>query len=121
MKTYGIRLLDGKGNVLKTTLHDILDEIDGGESFYWCLLFLDGIPAPGQGSFLVDFEKKINDSKNGIIVTWEELKRLSIKFFQMFEITVLGCKDVDLLHRFDNENDMYKACDIVIDLGTVKK
>lgn len=116
MKTYGIRISDGRGNVLSPTLGDILNEINEGISFNWCVLFLDGTPNLGQGKFLIDYEKKINDSENGLILSFEELKNISSKFFQMFETIVLGSHNVNFLHRYQEEKDMYTTCDIVIEL-----
>ncbi|MBS0584948.1 MAG: hypothetical protein JSR76_01440 [Verrucomicrobia bacterium] len=116
MKTYGIRISDGKGEVLSPTLRDILEEINVGISFTWSILFLDGTPNPGEGTFLIDYEKKINDSKNGLVLSLEELKNLSGKFFQMFETTILGSYNSNLLHRYEEEKAMYRACDVVIEL-----
>jgi hypothetical protein len=116
METYGIRISDGLGDVLSPTLSSILEEINYGESFNWCILFLDGTPNPGEGQFLIEYEKKINDSEKGLLISWDELKDLSEKFFQMFEITVLGSRNINLLHPYQEERDMYKACDIVIEL-----
>ena len=114
MKTYGIRIFDGRENILSATLRDILNEIDNDPSFNWCILFLDGTPQPGEGQFLVEYEKKINDSENGLLISLEELKELSEKFFQMFETIVLGCRDVSLLHRYEEEIEMFKTCDISV-------
>jgi hypothetical protein len=116
MKTYGIRISDGRGNVLSPTLSDILEEINEGISFNWCILFLDGTPNPGQGKFLIEYEKKINDSENGLFLSLKELKTLSGKFFQMFETIVLGSYNIDLLHRYKEDKDMYTTCDVVIEL-----
>jgi hypothetical protein len=116
MKTKGIRISDGKGNVLGPTLSDILIELNNGPSFYWSILFLDGTPSPGQGHFLTEYENKINNSENGISIKWEELTTLSSKFFQMFETIILGSKDPKLLRRYEKEKEMYITCDIVIDL-----
>jgi hypothetical protein len=116
MKTYGIRISDGRGNVLSPTLSDILEEINEGISFNWCILFLDGTPNPGQGKFLIEYEKKNNDSENGLFLSLKELKTLSGKFFQMFETIVLGSYNIDLLHRYKEDKDMYTTCDVVIEL-----
>ena len=101
---------------MSPTLSDILDEITDGSSFYWTILFLDGTPNPGHGIFLTDYENKINNSENGLLVKWEELTTLPIKFFQMFETTILGCRNAKLLRRYSKEEEMYRTCDIVIDL-----
>ena len=116
MKTKGIRISDGKGNILEPTLLDILEEISDGNSLSWSILFLDGTPSPGQGHFLTEYETKINNSQDGLPIKWEELITLSSKFFQMFETIILGCKDSSLLRRYEKEEEMYTTCDIVIDL-----
>jgi hypothetical protein len=116
MKTYGIRISDGSENVLSPTLSDILKVFDKGITLRWGILFLDGIPQPGQGESLVEYEKKINNSEKGLLISWEELNNLSVKFLQMFETIVLGCKNVNLLHRYKEEKEMFKKCDIVIEL-----
>ena len=116
MKTYGIRISDGKGDVLSPTLSDILEEVNEGTSFNWCILFLDGTPNPGQGEFLMKYGKEINHSQNGVFLSLEELKNLSSKFFQMFETIVLRSYNVNLLHRYKEEKNMYITCDVVIEL-----
>lgn len=116
MKTYGIRISDGKGNVLNITLGNILKEIGKDPDLHWCILFLDGTPQPGQGQFLTEYKKTINDSENGLLISWETLNDLSEKFFQMFETIILGCKDSKLLHRYKEEKKMYKKCDVVVEL-----
>jgi hypothetical protein len=116
MSTKGIRISDGNGNILSPALSDILKEVTDGNSFYWSILFLDGTPNLGQGHFLTEYERKINNSENGLQINWEELNELSGKFFQMFETIILGCKDLKLLRRYEQEKEMYTTCDIVIDL-----
>jgi hypothetical protein len=116
MKTKGIRISESKGDVLSPTLLDILEEITDGDSYYWCILFLYGIPKENQGSFLSQYEEIIKNSDNGISISWIDLKKLSDKFFQMYEITVLGARNLNLLKRYESEDEMYDACDIVIDL-----
>lgn len=116
MKAKGIRILDGKGDVLEPKLADILQELTNGDSYKWSILFLDGTPSPGQGHFLTNYENKINQSENGCLIEWIDLIKLSDKFFQMFETTILGCKDIKSLRRYKKEEEMYKTCDIVLDL-----
>lgn len=116
MKTYGIRIFDGRGKILSPTLRDIIEEIQEESVFNWCILFLDGTPNKGEGEFLFEYIKKINDSENGLLLSLEDLKNLSDKFFQLFETIVLGSYNIDLLHRYKEEQESYKACDVVIEL-----
>lgn len=116
MKTNGIRILDGNNDVLEATLADILQELPNGNSYNWLILFLDGTPRPGQGHYLTDYEKKINQSENGLLINWKDLIKLSDKFSQMFEAIILGCKNIKHLRRYEKEEEMYQTCDIVLDL-----
>jgi hypothetical protein len=116
MKMKGIRISDGIDSILRVKLSDILEEVVNGNSFHWVVLFLDGTPNQGQGKLLSECETLINKSKNGLPISWEELNLLSSKFSQMFETTILGCKDANLLYRYKKEAEMYKTCDIVLDL-----
>ena len=55
-------------------------------------------------------------SENGVLVEWESLTKLSNKFFQMYGIIILGCRDEKLLRRYEDDQKMYETCDIVIEL-----
>ena len=114
MNTKGIRISD-EFDVLNISLSEILEEVIDGKSFYWTILFLDGTPNNDQKD-LLKMCKKINQSENGLIVTWENLLTISNRFYQMFETIILGCKNPDLLRRYNSEEEMYKTCDITIEL-----
>ena len=116
MKTKGIRISDGNENILEPTLSDILKEITNDSSLHWSILFLDGTPNPGEGSFLAKYIDQINNSENGISTSLEDLIKLSDKFHQMFETIVIGSKDSKLLKRYAKEEEMYIMCDIAIEL-----
>ncbi len=116
MKTYGIRIFEDKNQFLSIKLSDILKEISERESFFWVILFLDGTPVQNQSKNLIEYMNQINKSSEGISIKWKELFLLSDQFDQMFETIILGCKNINLLHRYKNEKQMYKSCDIVIEL-----
>ena len=115
MKTKGIRIFDRNGNVLQK-LSDILQVFTKGSSLYWAILCLDGTPQPGQGKYLTEYMDKINNSKNGMTIKWDELFDLSNNFFQMFETIILGSQNEILLKRYNDEKEMYTSCEVVIDL-----
>jgi hypothetical protein len=116
MKTYGIRISDCESNVLSVKLSDLLEEISNGAIFYWSVLFLDGIPNTGEGKFINEYKNKINKSMNGLMLDWNEICFINAKLFQIYEITILGCKKQKFLHRYYNDQEMYESCDIVIEL-----
>jgi hypothetical protein len=115
MNAKGIRILDNKDRILSPTLFDILEEVPDGNTIYWYILCLEGIGNQGQDS-LYQFEKEINSSINGLFISWNELTLLSDRYFQMFEIVVLGSKNLNQLRRYDSEITMCETCDIVIEL-----
>jgi len=116
MNSKGIRILDKKNRVVTTTIFDILDEIHDGNLFYWSILFLRATGNLGEGLSIPIFQKQIRDSVNGLLITWNELNLLSKKFYQIIDITLIGCKDVNLLHRYENDQVMYETCDFVIEM-----
>ncbi len=114
MKTMGIRIF--LNDILRIKLSDVLAEIPNGDSFLWSILFIDGTPNPGQGKHLAEYKNQINESEDGLRVEWKDLFNLSSQFYQIFEIIVLGNYDVNALHRYKNETEMYKTCAITIEL-----
>jgi len=116
MKSKGIRILDIEGHVVCVTIFDILEEVREGNLFHWTILFLDGTPMPGHGKFLKEYEKQVNKSENGLRITWEELNLLSQKYHQIIDMILIGSKDVNLLHRYGIDQEMYETCDFVIEM-----
>ncbi len=116
MQTHIIRISDSKDNVLNVKISDILEEIQKGNDLNWCILFLDGMPSPGKGNTVNDYKNKINKSKEGLQIKWNDICFIENEFFQIFETIILGCKNQEFLHRYDNDQEMYQSCDIVIEL-----
>jgi hypothetical protein len=116
MKTRGIRISDDKKRVVIVTLSDILIEIPNGKSLYWSILYLEAIGRLGVGTSMLTFENQINDSENGLIITWDDLSLLSKKFDQVIDVTIIGSKNKSFLQRYENNREMYETCDIVIEM-----
>jgi hypothetical protein len=116
MVAMGIRILDEIGGVISVNLPDILQEIGHGNSFYWSILYLYSMGHLGEGQSIPVFEEKILNSEKGLLISWEDLNSLSKKFYQIFDITLIGCRDIDLIKRYQNDEEMYNACDIAIEM-----
>jgi len=116
MKTQGIRILDNKNEIVSVKLLDILDVISYGELFNWAILYSYVILKPNQGITIFELEEKINNSKNGYKVSWEKLKQLAKKIHQEIDITIIGCKNKENMHRYKEDREMYETCDIVIEM-----
>lgn len=112
--TYGIRILDKKNKVVSVELSDILDEIPNGDKFQWSILFLDCMGNLGEGKSVPVFQDQIRKSEGGFFLNWADLNTLSKKFEQIYDIDLVGCMNKDLIKRYETDEEMYEACDIVI-------
>lgn len=116
MMIYGIRILDKEDSVVIVDLPDILSEIADGDKYNWSILFLYATGNLGEGKSIPEFENQIRNSKNGVHINWENLVVLAKNFFQIKDITLLGCIRKDLLKRYETDDEMYETCDIVIEM-----
>lgn len=116
MKTFGIRILDKVNHVVSVKLQDILEEITDGEFFYWSILFFDGMGHLKNGKSIAGFAKEALQSERGILTSWEELNSLADSLEQIFDILIIGCKDVNNIARYQDDKEMYETCDIVINM-----
>ena len=116
MKTKGIRILDKKNNIVSVELLDILSEIPKGHSFDWSILHLYATGCLSEHQSIPAFEEKIRQSEKGFLVSWEELNDLAKKFWDLIDITIIGCADKSLIQRYDNSKKMYETCDFVIEM-----
>lgn len=116
MKVKGIRILDKVKRVVSVELPDILEEIPNGNLFHWSILCLEAMGHLEEGKSIPVFEKQIGDSEKGLFIDWNDLNTLSKKFYQIIDITLIGCKDKNLLRRYKNDQEMYETCDMIIEM-----
>ena len=116
MTTKGIRILDKKNRIVWVELPDILKEISNGNSLHWSILYLYATGHLGANQAMPVFEQQIRESEKGLLISWEELNGLSQKFWDLMDITLIGCKDRNLLRRYETDQKMYEVCDIVIEM-----
>lgn len=115
MKSKGIRILDNIDGFVSVKFTDILEEIHNGSLFHWSILYLDARGKLGEGKSIVVFCDTINKSNKGLFIEWDEINSLSNKLFEIVDILMIGCKDENLLHRYENDQKMYETCDIVVE------
>lgn len=117
MVVQGIKILDVEKDVISVNLSDILEEIQYGSALQWLILFSDVIPLREEADFIASIEKLINESREyGFKISWEALRSFSKKILQSMELTIIGCADINFLHPYSSDKEMYKNCDIVIDI-----
>lgn len=112
--TYGIRVLDKIDRWVSVHLLDVLPEIENGERFHWSILDLYAMGDLGTGRSIPDFEEEVIESERGISIEWQELVFLAKHIEQIYDIVLLGCLNPDQIKRYQTDEEMYEACDIVI-------
>lgn len=112
----GIRILDKTNNVVGVSLVDILELVESPDSFQWNITYLEAMGRLDNEKTVPEFENEINNSEDGLVMTWVDLKRLATKFWQIINITICASSSKNDLKRYDSTNDMACACDIVIEM-----
>lgn len=115
MTVQGI-IIEDKINKMLIGLPAILNEVENGSQFYWSILFLEVIGKLGKGISVPIFQEQILHSEKGLLIKWDDLKSLSNKFEQLIDITLIGCKDMQLIQRYEDDQEAFETCDIVIQM-----
>jgi hypothetical protein len=115
MNAKGIRILDKVESALSVNLYDLLKEIDQGDDLHWSVAFFYATGDLEDGTSTTELEHQINESENGLPLTWKELIELSRKYVGLRDITIIGSKNKETLTRYAQNMAMYEACDIVIE------
>ena len=115
MKTKGIRISDIKDGKC-IPLGELLETISDETQFFWAWLWLDVTPLENEGHYLVELQKKINQSEDGLTTTFESILEISKKIFQEIDLTIIACKTKENVHRYKKDKEMYETCDIVIEM-----
>ena len=116
MITKGIRIYDHENHIIVLELTDILDEINNFNEFCWCVLYSDITPKTESVKFVMGIQEETDKSRDGIIIPWKRLRDFSNGIFQSIDLGIIACKDKALLHRYEDDQEMYETCDIVIEM-----
>nr|MBA2726545.1 hypothetical protein [Parachlamydiaceae bacterium] len=116
MKTRGIRILDKEKRVVIVELQDIFQEISNGDFLQWSILFFNGTGKLQNGKSILLFETEINKLQKGLLINWKELNDLAKQFYDVYDILIVGFKKPDMIARYENDQEMYESCDIVIEM-----
>jgi Txe/YoeB family toxin of Txe-Axe toxin-antitoxin module len=116
MKIKGIRISDKKNNIVSVELPDILLEISNGNSLYWSVLYLYATGSLGENKSMLALEEQIKNSERGLCISWDELNNLAKKFWDLIDITIIGCNDKSLIKRYNDDQKMRETCNTVIEM-----
>ncbi|QVL55417.1 MAG: hypothetical protein KFB95_08930 [Simkaniaceae bacterium] len=117
MKSKGIRIRDGRPDddeILGVSPINILELLDNNNKLNWAILELEATGDLGEEKWteLEQFET----SDTGTLITWDDLKETSGKFWQVIWMTIIGCKDKKNLRFYDTSFEMYESCEVVIEI-----
>lgn len=107
----GIKISDRMDHIVTVKLQDILEEIPNGDQLYWGVLYVYGM-----GESILELEKKVNHTEQLYILTWKGLNELASRFYQVFDILIMGCKNKEKLIRYGDDREMYQNSDISIEM-----
>jgi len=109
------KIFDAGNGAAIPSLLDILSGLEG-DSLKWSLLSLWATGDLGEGKSIPDLENTIAESPRGILLSFDELKKLSGCFDQVMDTLIIGCSSLENIARYDNEQEMFAACDVVIEM-----
>ena len=115
MNTKGIRISDIKDGKCIPLL-ELLKDIPNANDLNLAILWFSVTPLKGEGEFTTELQKKINESKQVVFINIESLREISKKIFQEIDLLVIGSKIKETLHRYEDDQEMYENCDIVIEM-----
>lgn len=111
-----VQITGSEDTILSVELKDILRCLNDPEGIKWNLLWLFGTGDLGEGKSIVDFENRINESENGLMCSWAEIKEFSNELFQGIDIVLIGDSETQNLKRYKNDEEMYLNCSYSIEL-----
>lgn len=95
-------------------LLSIINQIDGLDKYYWSIQWFEGISI--ESINILEIEKEIKNSKNGILMNSEDLIEFIRPIKQIFEIVILGDKNKEKLYRYLNDDEAKLSCQFYIEL-----
>lgn len=112
----GLKIHGNESRVLSVSLNDILNQISDGELYNWSILWLKAYLQPCCGESIFDIEKNIEQSKNGLVLTWGDLLKFSDKIEQLLEILIIGDMLISNIKNYENDEEMINTCQFTIEL-----
>lgn len=94
-------------------LIDIIYQIDDLYDYFWNIQWFEGVSK--ESINVLDIEKKINNSENGILINSQELIEFTQPIKQITEIILIGDKNKGKLFRYFNDSDAKMSCEFFIE------
>jgi len=109
-----------KGNnekVLSVSLSDLIRILGDKSSMYWSLINInDAVWDANKFGSILDFEVLVDNSENGLFMSWGEVAEISARFYRVVDLLLIGDNNQSKLRRHSTEQEYFKSCDISIEL-----
>lgn len=109
-----IKIVGIKERFLSTELIELVSLFKNVNPLYWSILYLEAF-GEIEGQVMLDFEKQINNSINGVDITVEELQNLS-RSVEIIDLILIASQDKRRNKRYTEDEEMYLNCDFTIEL-----
>ncbi|MDR0349453.1 MAG: hypothetical protein LBH90_08200, partial [Tannerella sp.] len=107
-------ILEGNDdNILTISLFDIVSLIPDMENYKWKFIWIEGCSSTLN---MLEFEKSINESEDGLLIDSNELLRLSNLFDRLIEVVLIGSENENKLFKYEKDVIAKKECDFFIEL-----
>lgn len=111
-----VKINGNESPILSVGLVDVLSCVRDGEGIEWGLLWLEAVGELAGRKSMIDLDKEINNSENGVMVTWEELIELSNQIIQGINLLIIGDRENVNIKKYIIDKEMYSSCDYTIEL-----
>ena len=95
-------------------LHDVVEQINCGEDFFWAVLEFYAENYPGDVQPIAHHLTSNIHKEKIIRVPWKEVQVLAKGVGQFIDLVLIGSKDPKKLKPYEDENEMFRECDLVI-------
>lgn len=113
----GLKIHNGDGNLFLTGLSKVMKCINDGDEFFWSIMYFEGVGDLSEyGMNVVELETAARESSTGVEVDWETLAAMASKLQEIIDIILIGCRQREQIRRFDDDLEMYRSCEYVIEL-----
>ena len=77
---------------------------------------MDVIGKLGNHKSVLVLQKQILEAEKGLLISWKDLFDMATKFEQVIGITIIGGRDLKEIQRYEDDEEMFETCDVVIQM-----
>ena len=82
----------------------------------WAILEFNGTGKALDNLSMDDFEKLILSQPSGLVMSWDELKRLSNGFDQTIDCTIIGARTSQDILNARKAGDNFSLCEVILNV-----